>query len=54
MAFVSQGLKNELTTELEQAKGNVTELDGLKRTALNIESDLTREKMKKTFLSAEV
>ena len=45
---------DELTTELEQAKGNVTELDGLKRTALNIESDLTREKMKKTFLSAEL
>lgn len=43
-----------LKTELEDAKGNVTELDGLKRTALNIESDLTREKMKKTFLSAEL
>ena len=43
-----------LKTELEDAKGNVTELDGLKRTALNIESDLTRERMKKTFLSAEL
>ena len=43
-----------LKTELEDAKGNVTELDGLKRTAMNIESDLTRERMKKTFLSAEL
>jgi len=43
-----------LKTELEDAKGNVTELDELKRVALNIESDLTREKIKKTFLSAEL
>jgi chromosome segregation ATPase len=43
-----------LKTELENAKGNVTELDELKRAALNIESELTREKIKKTFLSAEL
>lgn len=43
-----------LTDELDEAQGNVTEMDDLKRQALAIESELTREKMKKTFLSAEL
>lgn len=45
---------SSLTEELSDAKGNVTEMDDLKRSALALESELTREKMKKTFLSAEL
>ena len=49
-----QNTIKDLEQELLDARGNVTEMDGLKRTALGLEADLTREKMKKTFLSAEL